>query len=114
MNWNFDMSAAPRDPKVKIMVADPGSKPGAESVFESHWIPVRLTSTGKVLEGDRWSGFTRGREPIAWMPLPEYPHSQSDVGEVAAVMGHARLANAAGVEPPTSGLFLLDDVGSGA
>lgn len=79
--WNFDMSTAPRDPKIKILIADPKSK----SVCETYWIPVRLSKSGKVLDGDRWSGFSRGREPLAWMPMPEYPNQKSDTGEIAYI-----------------------------
>lgn len=99
--WNHDMSAAPRDGS-EVILALPN-----KTTLRSHW----RTPKG---EPAHWCMLSHKNEPVAWMPWPAHPNHQSDVGEVAAVKGKARLANAAGVEPLTSSLFLLDDVGSGA
>lgn len=40
-------------------------------IIESQWIPPRLTATGSVLDGDRWSGLNRGSEPVAWALWPD-------------------------------------------
>jgi hypothetical protein len=40
-------------------------------IIQSQWVPPRLTATGSVLDGDRWSGFNRGDEPVAWALWPD-------------------------------------------
>lgn len=40
-------------------------------VITTYWIPEKLTSTGFLLDGDRWSGFTRGVLPLLWAPWPD-------------------------------------------
>lgn len=124
MTWNFDMTSAPRGRHVtqtRIIKGEPQqydvfimervllAHPTDGKVYATYWIePNKFTPNG------RWSGWCEGVEPLAWMPYPIHPFHQSDVGEFAAVKGEARLANAAGVEPSTSGHFILDDCGSGA
>lgn len=88
VNWNFDMSQAPRGltEKVTRIVGKEervfetfvperilaASKDG--KVYATHWIPPRLTASGAVLDGDRWTGFNRGDEPEAWAPWPNHPY----------------------------------------
>lgn len=134
MIWNHDLSQAPRGKMV------PWSRKGKDGpivtesfrkeyilavdehgvVSQSYWIPPRYTQSGGLLEGNRWSGFNPGVDPIAWAPWPEYkfqePQRQqgTDGGEIAAVKVIDRLANAAGVEPSPSDHFILEDVGGGA
>lgn len=124
MTWNFDMSSAPRGYHVtqtRIIKGEPQqydvfimqrvllAHPTDGKVYATYWLePNKFTPKG------RWSGWVEGVEPLAWMPYPIHPFHQSDVGEIAAVKGKARLANADGVEPSTSDHFILDDIGSGA
>jgi hypothetical protein len=134
MNWNHDISAAPRGKMVPTTRKGKDGPIVTESfrkeyilavdvhgdVYQSYWIPPRHTQAGTVLEGNRWSGFNPGVDPIAWAPWPEYEFKETqrqqgtDGGEIAAVKGKARLANAAGVEPSPSDHFILEDVGGGA
>lgn len=90
MEWNHDITAAPRGKMVKKTRHVP-TKTGAKEmevetfvrdkilavhpeglVSQSYWIPPIYTKSGEVLEGDRWSGFNRGTDPIAWAPWPTY------------------------------------------
>lgn len=89
MNWNFDMSQAPRgrvdvsfrkvgDDQRRVEAFIPerilaAAKDG--KVCSSYWIPPRLTTLGAVLDGERWSGFNRGEEPEAWLPWPLHPRA---------------------------------------
>lgn len=133
-NWNHDLSAAPRGKMVPYTRKGKDGPVQAEQyrkeyilavnvhgdVYQSYWIPPRYTQSGGLLEGNRWSGFNPGVDPIAWAPWPEYkfqePQRQqgTDGGEIAAVKVKDRLANAAGVEPSPSDNFILEDVGGGA
>lgn len=84
--WNHDISAAPRG---KIVPYTRKGKDGPVQseqyrkeyilavdvrgvVAQSYWIPPRYTQSGALLEGNRWSGFNPGVDPIAWAPWPEY------------------------------------------
>ncbi|NOV17860.1 hypothetical protein E5S70_17555 [Ensifer adhaerens] len=71
------------------------------AVAQSYWIPPRHTLSGALLEGNRWSGFNLGKEPIAWAPWPEYKpeHPGADV----IVHKHTEI-----------NLPILEDCGSGA
>lgn len=132
--WNHDISAAPRGKMVPYTRKGKDGPVQSEQyrkeyilavdvhgdVYQSYWIPPRFTQSGGLLEGNRWSGFNPGVDPIAWAPWPEYkfqePQRQqgTDGGEIAAVKVKDRLANAAGVEPSPSDHFILEDVGGGA
>ncbi|CAM3516849.1 hypothetical protein G6L26_007515 [Agrobacterium radiobacter] len=134
MNWNHDISAAPRGKMVPYTRKGKDGPVQSEQyrkeyilavdmhgdVYQSYWIPPRYTQSGGLLEGNRWSGFNPGVDPIAWAPWPEYkfqePQRQqgTDGGEIAAVKVKDRLANAAGVEPSPSDHLILEDVGGGA
>lgn len=134
MNWNHDISSAPRGKMVPYTRKGKDGPVQSEQyrkeyilavdvhgdVYQSYWIPPRHTQSGTLLEGNRWSGFNPGVDPIAWAPWPEYkfqePQRQqgTDGGEIAAVKVIDRLANAAGVEPSPSEHFILEDVGGGA
>ncbi len=134
MNWNHDLSQAPRGKMVPYTRKGKDGPVQSEQyrkeyilavdvhgdVYQSYWIPPRYTQSGGLLEGNRWSGFNPGVDPIAWAPWPEYkfqePQRQqgTDGGEIAAVKVKDRLANAAGVEPSPSDHFILEDVGGGA
>lgn len=95
--WNLDISFAPRGKTVLVnrLVPDKNSASGRSlkaieefkseyilavhpdgMVVQSYWIPPRYTQTGNLLEGNRWSGFNVGKEPIAWAPWPVFSHPQ--------------------------------------
>jgi hypothetical protein len=132
MTFSPDLTTAPRGKTVTVTRTIGGKQREFEEfrseyilavhpdgmVSQSYWIPPRYTQSGKLLEGNRWSGFNVGSAPIAWAPWPvfEFP---SDAGAFAAVNGKGRLASADSAEPPASGLIqtkhiFLDDCGSGA
>lgn len=96
--WNHDISKAPRGRTVLVnrLVPDRNSvsgrslKPVEEFksdfilavhpdgiVAQSYWIPARYTQSGNLLDGNRWSGFNVGRDPIAWAPWPIYEIHES-------------------------------------
>ncbi|NLS03588.1 hypothetical protein HGP14_09480 [Rhizobium sp. P32RR-XVIII] len=126
--WNHDISSAPRGKMVQTTVRTKDGIKRIEqyrkeyilavhsdgTVVQSYWIPPRYTQNGAVLDGNRWSGFNVGKEPIAWAPWPEF-NSQSDGGEFAAVKAQGRLADPVEVEPSPSGLdhLIIDDCGGG-
>lgn len=103
MNWNHDLSQAPRGKMVPYTRKGKDGPVQSEQyrkeyilavdvhgdVYQSYWIPPRYTQTGALLEGNRWSGFNPGVDPIAWAPWPEYkfqePQRQqgTDGGEIA-------------------------------
>lgn len=64
--FNTDLTDAPRDKSLILAVHK------SRNVVQSYWIPPRHTGTGKLLEGNRWSGFNLGEDPIAWAPWPTY------------------------------------------
>ncbi len=104
--WNHDISAAPRTGSHFLMATTDGKR------FLTRWLePTKFTPKG------RFDGFSENAKTLlAWCEIPEHPHHQSDAGEVAAVKGKARLANAESVEPSASEQkhHFLDDCGSGA
>lgn len=135
MNWNHDMSAAPRDPKVKLVVAHPTDG----KVYSTVWNePTKHTPNGW------WSGFTASVQPVAWAHWPEHPFesprkaaeavSERTATQVGLQEGSAEAtregqpsmtvatsaesASNDGLPVETAGetapLFILDDVGSGA
>lgn len=59
LHWNFNIAEAPRDRKI-IIATD------KDKVFSSRW----LTKEG------RWEGFSKGRNPDAWMPWPAHPNAE--------------------------------------
>jgi len=113
MNWSQDISTAPRGKMVPVTrTTKDGPKAGEEYrrefilavqpdgvVAQSYWIPPRYTQTGKLLEGNRWSGFNLGADPIAWAPWPSYEADKLDLA-AAAVVDHLNIP-------------MLDDCGSG-
>lgn len=128
MTWNHDMTAAPRgEEKTTTITVDGKDRTKREyhvapvwlawadgKVVRSYWVPE--TKGGPA----RWSGCQPTEAPIAWQHfvVPEHPFQESpqqqgpDGGEIAAVKGNARLANATGVEPSPSTHFHLEDCGS--
>lgn len=88
MNWNHDISAAPRGKmvhstrtvgdrvhEISDFVPDhiwAASKCG--KVIKSYWIPPVGKADG------RWSGFANGEQPIAWQHyvVPDHPYNMRD------------------------------------
>lgn len=91
MNWNHDLSQAPRGKMVPYTRKGKDGPVQSEQyrkeyilavdehgiVSQSYWIPPRYTQSGGLLEGNRWSGFNPGVDPIAWAPWPEYEFQES-------------------------------------
>lgn len=56
-HWNRDTLTAPRDGRMVILASKCGK------VIRSRWL----------LEPERWEGFNKGENPVAWQHWPEYP-----------------------------------------
>lgn len=95
MNWNTDISKAPRGKTVETtVITAKGPRPA------SRFIPVRVilaTKCGKVVlshfipddEGrGRWQMLAKREEPLAWMAWPEFPQSATTRGESDAKSAH--------------------------
>lgn len=65
MDWNFDISAAPRDGS-KVLLATKCGK-----VLPSNW---RTHKRGWLMLGDE-------EAPVAWMPWPAHPHAVETVSD---------------------------------
>lgn len=101
--WNFDMSTAPKSKPVKVtrkvktaegfvdreveeihpvsvlLATDDGK------VYQSRWIQPRLTASGALLDGGRWSGFPVNAKSIeAWAHWPEHPGSPAQLHAAAS------------------------------
>lgn len=83
MNWNTDISQAPRGKTVEATIQ---SDKGRRKV--SRFIPRRVilaTKCGKVVlsqyipDEDRWQMLGKGEQPLAWFVWPEFPHSLSSL-----------------------------------
>ena len=95
--WNHDISAAPRGKMVPYTRKGKDGPVQSEQyrkeyilavdehgvVSQSYWIPPRYTQSGGLLEGNRWSGFNPGVDPIAWAPWPEYEFAAATTSEAA-------------------------------
>ncbi|ANV26857.1 hypothetical protein [Agrobacterium pusense] len=148
MNWNHDLSQAPRGKMVPYTRKGKDGPVQSEQyrkeyilavdehgvVSQSYWIPPRYTQSGSLLEGNRWSGFNPGVDPIAWAPWPVYEFkaapddaavtSGNDLRKpVAAEQGQIiregdaprGTDRASGDAPgPDTDHLILEDVGSGA
>jgi hypothetical protein len=85
-DWSFNIDEAPRGKTVTVTKTVRGEQREVEetrreyilavhadgTVDQSYWIPPRHTQSGAVLDGNRWSGFNVGRDPIAWAPWPVF------------------------------------------
>lgn len=104
MIWNHNISEAPRD-GTHVILAMPN-----KTTLRSYWCEPKN-------EPAHWCMLSHRNAPVAWILWPEHPYANSpqqqgtDGGEIAAVKGKARLANATGVEPSPSDHFILEDVG---
>ncbi|MFK3847902.1 hypothetical protein ACI2J5_00180 [Agrobacterium pusense] len=120
MNWNHDISAAPRGKMVPYTRKGKDGPVQSEQyrkeyilavdvhgdVYQYYWIPPRYTQSGGLLEGNRWSGFNPGVDPIAWAPWPEYIAGDQLITDPTPVTHALTLREGA--------MLLSDDVGGGA
>jgi hypothetical protein len=101
MTWNLDISTAPRGKTItttrKVKTAEGVVDRSVEetrreyilavhadgTVVQSYWIPPRYTQSGALLDGNRWSDFSVGRDPIAWAPWPVFDFAAASQGEAA-------------------------------
>lgn len=146
-NWNHDISAAPRGKMVPYTRKGKDGPVQSEQyrkeyilavdvhgdVYQSYWIPPRFTQSGGLLEGNRWSGFNPGVDPIAWAPWPEYPNNSKSDAAISrpgiATLGRPEDENRSAEEAPEADAsggvqdrvrvhpathFILEDVGGGA
>ena len=89
MNWNRDMSAAPRDKNIRLLLVHPKDN----KIFLASWVePTKYTPKG------RWGGWSEGTEAKAWMLAPEFTDDEK---------AHVGL-------PSPEQFPIIDDVGSGA
>jgi hypothetical protein len=80
MEWNYDMSAAPRGE-----YRDVHRKVGDRAITVSQHFPATIfvaANDGKTVtpskwlpEQERWNMFTKDAPPIAWMPWPTHPEA---------------------------------------
>ncbi len=105
MTWNFNMDEAPKGRMVtKTVKTAKGERTFEEFepqpiiaatkcglVVKSQWYPPRMTQTGHLLDGNRWSGFGVNDAPIAWQPWPVHPNNVSD-GGLNIVTKHLEIA----------------------
>ena len=117
--WNHDLSQAPLGKMVPYTRKGKDGPIVTESfrkdfilavdahgvVSQSYWIPPRYTQSGQILEGNRWSGFNPGIDPIAWAPWPEYVADHQLAEDPAPVTRALTLREGA--------MLLADDVGGG-
>ena len=75
MDWNFNMSEAPRG-KVLTLKSKDGKRTMSQFIPE----PCHVLLNGKVyqtwrLEDGRWNGFTKDQEGDAWVAFPKPPNT---------------------------------------
>ena len=71
MNWNHDLSQAPRDGS-HVILAMPN-----KTTLRSYWCEPKG-------EPAHWCMLSHKNEPVAWMLWPEHPFAASSQGEAAA------------------------------
>ncbi len=98
LHWQTDISKAPRGENVprtiQVMI-----KGEAKEQTRTDFVPMRilaLSKCGKVmptywipgkpgaLDGDRWSGFNRGEQPLAWAAWPDADELMASIKVVIA------------------------------
>lgn len=79
MEWNNDIDSAPREAKIKRQAILKGGKTVTYDATE--YTPVILASAcGRVIRSywieseQRWAGFKKGEQPVAWISWPEHPN----------------------------------------
>lgn len=115
MNWNHDLSHAPRDGS-HVILAMPN-----KTTLRSYWCEPKN-------EPAHWCMLSHKNEPVAWMPWPKHPFEMERSTESSFETGREEADNArkavpetedgsvthagAGESPATQ--FILEDCGSGA
>lgn len=80
MNWNFDMSQAPRG-SFRIVKCSNGKKEFERKVFVPEQIITackddQIVTVSYWLEPQkRWNGYATDEQPIAWQPFPKHPEA---------------------------------------
>lgn len=79
MNWNFNMSEAPRGRTVAV------TRAGEKAAIVETFVPDKVilaTKCGKVIAShfmpkeQRWLMLAAGEQPVAWQPWPSHPRPQ--------------------------------------
>ena len=77
--WNFDIGAAPKSHEV-LSSRQRGDQTVTVKAIKDIYIiaayPGPGNRTGKTRwlpDMQRWEGMSKGQEPVAWMPWPDYP-----------------------------------------
>ena len=79
MNWNFNMSEAPRGRTVAV------TRAGEKAAIVETFVPDKVilaTKCGKVIASHfmpkehRWLMLAAGEQPVAWQPWPSHPRPQ--------------------------------------
>ena len=79
MNWNFDLSQAPRDGS-HVILAMPN-----KTTVKSYWCKPKL-------DPEHWCMLSHTSEPVAWMPWPEHPFTAASQGETATTSARSETA----------------------
>lgn len=106
MNWNHDISEAPRD-GTHVILAMPN-----KTTLRSYWCEPKN-------EPAHWCMLSHKNEPVAFMLWPEHPfitHSPETASErpVVGLPATAQMGPQAVTAGETATHFILDDVGGGA
>ncbi len=81
MEWNFDLSQAPKG-HTKVIVG----KVRGEEYLKEIWVPDQIIAAGNGVvtlshwntKRQAWSMFTEDCPPIAWMPFPKHPYDEGE------------------------------------
>jgi hypothetical protein len=89
LNWSNDISAAPKGELVEtVMASTRNGKPVEHrksehvspkilaltkcgKIVSTYWIPEKVTASGTVLGGARWSGLATSEHLVLWAPWPD-------------------------------------------
>ena len=83
MTWNFNIDEAPRGQIVEHEVVRNG-----KTVKTKAFAPDRIMAASKceavfptywVEKENRWSGFCKDEQPLAWQPYPVHPNFKEQV-----------------------------------
>ncbi|AVH41856.1 hypothetical protein [Agrobacterium tumefaciens] len=143
MNWNYDISAAPRGKMVPTTVKTKDGLKETETYQREYIIAAghcgAVTKSYWIPDQERWCMFSKDVPPRAWMPWPENPFAAATTSEAALTKAPTNVslpvdersgewANAGGDDVTggenahtksagelvsNSSAFLLEDVGSG-
>jgi hypothetical protein len=64
MAWNFNLTGAREQRAIIAAYPGAGKKRGV-----TRWLA----------DQDRWEGMTKGQEPVAWQPWPDYPETEEAI-----------------------------------